>query len=439
MGRRTEYEGPVECRRLGWFVADVIARSGHTPDSLGESKYGPGRTLWYAYRNGKKDIPLPLLLQVIRDLAPAEQRRSLEEKGRRYAEQARTARLGEGLLAEPESVFPIIVEAVAEVIWGSQDSVFVRDTANAKRTGELRAEELAWDEVIPPNMSTRYTAGYVFDGRFVTDEDGTHFTRRHGKLNPWHQWVRAYRPGTRVLATVSKVTPNDVFVTLEQGGISRVTPPLSGELALGAQLHVTIQSVFPKERRINVHLSPSAHVAVPAMREESQDAWPKRGERIWATVAAQRVEQYVLLTLDGYPYLPGNAAAMLHRKRMSPAFLESFVTGGVRTGDRLFVQVELVAPDSKRPGRLRVHVSDTLHDATSLPHPPASSQSGGGIVVPAVVDLHATEHGAGVPGPAALVGDGDGIPPLAAGDGGQADAQGVPSPGDGHSGGARGR
>ncbi|MGW1354858.1 hypothetical protein ACWCQE_37190 [Streptomyces sp. NPDC002409] len=40
---------------------------------------------------------------------------------------------------------------------------------------------------------------------------------------------------------------------------------------------------------------------------------------------------------------------------------------------------------------------------------PCSGKADGGVVVPAVVDLHVAEHRAGAMGPAALVGDGDAV------------------------------
>ncbi|MFI7876062.1 hypothetical protein [Streptomyces salinarius] len=356
-------------------MGEVMVLAGQTPETLARGRYGPGRSLWYDYKNGSKDIPLALLQAIIRELAPPADRPRLLEQAALYSHQARSARAGEGVLsAQQKPAFPIVVEAVAEVIWGSAESVFVRDTANVKRTGELRVEHLAWDETIPEDISVRYPPGYTLDGQFVTDEDGTHFSRQHGQISPWHQWVRIYQPGAQFLATVSKITSKgDVFVVLEHGGVSRIAnTQVTADLAQGSQLQVTIRSILPKQRCINVTRSASRVAASPTA-ELPLEGCPESRDRMWATVVRPKPDKaFILLDLDGYPQLPGNSAAMLYHTAMSTPLKESLLTGQVSMGDRVFVEVLLVRPDLKRPGKVQVHVRE-------IPPPPGSGLPMGAI------------------------------------------------------------
>lgn len=362
VGRRTEYRGPEECRRLGWLVGEVMVLAGQTPESLAKGRYGPGRSLWYDYKNGTKDIPLALLQTIIRELAPPADRPALLQRAALYSQRARSSRAGQGVLssASQRPVFPIAVDAAAEVIWGSAESVFVRDTSNDKRTGELRKEHLAWDEVIPEDISVRYPPGSTVDGQFVTDANGTHFSRQHGQLSPWHQWVRIYQRGARFTGTVSRVTSRgDVFIVLEHGGVSRLPrSEVTRDLVQGTQVQVTIRSISAKYRRIDVTRSASQHVQ-SLMAEVSLDGCPQPHERMWATVVMVSPSKgFILLDLDGYPKLPGGSAAMLYHTAMSAPLKESLLSHQVNIRDRVFVEVLIVRPDLKRPGKVQVHVHE---------------------------------------------------------------------------------
>ncbi|MFB7421177.1 hypothetical protein ACFC1L_42180 [Streptomyces sp. NPDC056210] len=367
MTRNTEYRGPVECRELGRFVGQVMDQAGQTPTSLGTSIYGPGRSTWYAFKNGEQDISPTLLATIIREFAPRGDQHRLQEQAKHFLSEAKRARAGKGLPAAVQRpAFPIVVEAVAEVIWGSAESVFVRDTANPRRTGELLAEHLPWDRTIPADLSVRYPIGDTIAGHFVTDRNGTHFTERHGQLSPWHQWVRIYQRGATFRATVSRVTAKgDVFIDLQHGGTSRIVPSqVTGELVKGTQLEVTIRSILPKQRCINVTRSGWSAPAPTPTRASSVDlallaGCPQEGERMWATVTSPRPEKaFILLALEGYPQLPGNSLAILYHTAMSTPLKEALLGDQVRVGDRLFVEVLLARPDLKRSGKVQVHVRE---------------------------------------------------------------------------------
>lgn len=89
-------------------------------------------------------------------------------------------------------------------------------------------------------------------------------------------------------------------------------------------------------------------------------------DRMWATVVRPKPDKaFILLDLDGYPQLPGMSAAMLYHTAMSTPLKESLLTGQVSVGDRVFVEVLLVRPDLKRPGKVQVHVREIPPDPGS--------------------------------------------------------------------------
>ncbi|MGW0165968.1 hypothetical protein ACWDWT_12340 [Streptomyces sp. NPDC003343] len=259
------------------------------------------------------------------------------------------------------------VEAIAEVVWTTADHIFVRDVQNELRTGVMRRTDVDYLEKVPEDMSKRFRETSRIRGTFVTDENGTRFSQRHGKTNPWPSFEKAYQRGAIVQATVDQVNRGGYFVELEGGARSRLSPAAAeaAGLSRGAEVRVRVLSVDAARQRIDVALAdrtPSMGVSAFTAAGTGDTGWgavalPRRGERCEGTVTNSFLERgFVLVSLDGWSELPQRA--ILHFSRMTAALQEQFSRGGVREGDRLRVEVIFAGPSARNPERAEVRLQE---------------------------------------------------------------------------------
>ncbi|MFG2306696.1 hypothetical protein [Actinacidiphila glaucinigra] len=338
-------KGLRESQRLALFVGQVT--SGLSTLELARRFGRAKKTTWANYRNGSRDIPHDLLKELIRELCPTREHERLFGRAALLVRQAKNAQQGRGLAVEPESaeVGRTAVKALGNVIWATEKSVFVRDVNNDLRTGELRLGELSYTESIPSDMAKRYPVGRAIPGHFVTDEDGTRFTRRHGQTNPWPRWSELYRVGSTVIATVTLKQGTGAFVELESGGVSRLSN--THDLDIGSQLDVKITSFYAARQLIRV-----ARATTP--REAAQmflplSAYPQVEDRLWSTVIAPDAGKgvYLLVELNGYAHL--KRAAILHSSQMTEELKARTAAGTVAQGEQVYVEV-LKVHASQQPG-----------------------------------------------------------------------------------------
>ncbi|MFF1736536.1 hypothetical protein [Streptomyces sp. NPDC058247] len=348
-------DNPVECQNLALFVKRVTR--GHRFEHDIRHQFGIGKTLWSQYRNGSQDIELDLLNRLIRQLRPVDEQVDLLTQAKTLHRDAVDARAGRGLImsAPDPGPFPIVLEAAAEVVCGTSDSVFVRDTANERRTGEFRKSDLSWDMVVPPDMLDRFPVSKQVEGCFVTTEDGTHFTQRHGLMSPWPRYTRIYPVGTTCVATVRETNGTGVYLALAQGGRSRLHErDLSQDvLMVGAQVEVKITGVFPQQRKIEVA---RLH---PPQDDTDWSQFPRYGERVTGRIQYQHPQRrYMLLDLEEYPNMPLGTMALLHHSAMNPALKRSFESDQLSAGDRLFLKVTAIRLSVHRPGMINLNVTE---------------------------------------------------------------------------------
>ncbi|MFC8840069.1 hypothetical protein ACFT8Q_08070 [Streptomyces griseoincarnatus] len=343
-------KGLRESQRLALFVGQVT--SGLTTTELARRFGRVKKTTWANYRNGTRDIPHDLLRDLIRELCPSREHKRLLERASLLVMQARNAQQGRGLAVEPEpeQVRRTAVKAVAEVIWATEESVFVRDVNNALRTGELRPGDISYTESVPSSMAKRYPVGRQVPGHFVTDENGTRFSRRHGQTNPWPRWAEAYQVGTTVTATVFNRQGTGAFVQLEFGGVSRLSESL--DLTIGSQLDVTIISVHAAEQLIRIRRTPLGPVAGLPLED-----YPQVADRMWSTVIFPETNKgvYLLVELSGYAHL--RRAAILHSSAMTEELRARVVSGAVTRGEQVYVEVVGLRP-SKHAGVMDIQVRE---------------------------------------------------------------------------------
>ncbi|WP_328982800.1 tetratricopeptide repeat protein [Streptomyces mirabilis] len=153
-----------------------------------------------------------------------------------------------------------VVEAIAEAVRTESDRIYVQDVQDGTRTAFMQRTDMDYLTLLPDNMSHRFGVGDRIKGVFVTDANGTRFSQRHGKTDPWPTFKVAYRRGAVVPATVTGVNRNGVFVELEGGGKSRLPldeANLAG-LVAGSGLLVRVIKLDLTRQRIDVRLADSA-------------------------------------------------------------------------------------------------------------------------------------------------------------------------------------
>ncbi|WP_326770849.1 hypothetical protein OG978_45120 (plasmid) [Streptomyces sp. NBC_01591] len=324
-----------------------------TSHALAQRFGGGQKTTWANYRNGSKDIPLDLLRTAIKELQPVGDRGRLFKRAKELVQAARNAREGRGVALEPEpnSAYPAAVHALTQVIWVAEQSAFVRDTSNALRTGELRREDLSYEEPFPKDFPKRLAERGTLIGHFVTDENGTRFSQRYGQANPWPQRLLDYKPGRIVGATVVANALGGLHLQLESGGISYIEHgDGSADLTVGSQLQVSITGVHPREQRISVVRASPPRPPLP------WEAYPRMGEQLWATMAAINTEKgYALVRLDDYPDLQ---AGLLHRSDMTEHLERRLQLGEVSVAEKVLVEPATMRRSPRNPAHLEFRVRE---------------------------------------------------------------------------------
>ncbi|ACY97019.1 RNA binding S1 domain protein [Thermomonospora curvata DSM 43183] len=265
------------------------------------------------------------------------------------------------------------VEAIAEVVLTATDHIFVRDIQNELRTGVMRRTDMDYLETLPDDMSKRFRIGARLNGVFVTDENGTRFSQRHGKTNPWPALEAKYRRGTLVRAEVVQINRGGYFVALQDGGKSRIPTHMAEAAGLeqGSEVLVRVLRVDPVRQRIDVVLADHAPTAdrrpgqapvsgTPGARPGP--VLPRQGERCTGTVTRPfRERGFVLVTLDGWTEL--GQPAILHIFQMTPRTRERFSAGELDKGDRLHVEVVSAAPSARDPERAEIRLREVPAEA----------------------------------------------------------------------------
>lgn len=275
------------------------------------------------------------------------------------------------------------VEAIAEVVWTAADHIYVRDVQNELRTGVMRRTDMDYLEALPDDMTKRFREHGRVRGVFVTDENGTRFSQRHGKTNPWPSFEMAYRRGALARAKVVQINRGGCFVELEEGGKSRLSMAAAEAVGLdrGSEVRVRVLSVDPVRQRIEVTLADRTPTAGEASRmalapndaeRRTAVALPRSGEQYQGTVTSSVCERgFALVALDGWTEM--GQPAILHVSRMTAQLRERFEAGAVAKGDRLRVEVLSAALSPRDPERVEVRLrevpANTWTAAGTAPEP----------------------------------------------------------------------
>ncbi|GAA2285932.1 hypothetical protein GCM10010415_65250 [Streptomyces atrovirens] len=261
------------------------------------------------------------------------------------------------------------VEAIAEVVWTAADHIYVRDVQNELRTGVMRRSDMDYLEALPDDMTKRFREHGRVRGVFVTDENGTRFSQRHGKTNPWPSFEMSYRRGALVRAKVVQINRGGCFVELQEGGKSRLSMAAAEAAGLdrGSEVRVRVLSVDPVRQRIEVTLAdhrrdvPDGAPLNDAERKPAV-ALPRSGEQYQGTVTSSVCERgFMLVALDGWSKM--GQSAILHISRMTAQLRERFEAGAVAKGDRLRVEVLSAALSPRDPERAEVRLREVPADA----------------------------------------------------------------------------
>ncbi|MFE9890634.1 hypothetical protein [Streptomyces scopuliridis] len=259
------------------------------------------------------------------------------------------------------------VEAIAEVVWTAADHIYVRDIQNELRTGVMRRTDMDYLEALPDDMTKRFREHGRVRGVFVTDENGTRFSQRHGKTNPWPSFEMAYLRGALVRAKVVQINRGGCFVELEEGGKSRLSMAAAEAAGLdrGSEVRVRVLSVDPVRQRIEVTLADrtptvggvSRMALTPDAERQSAVALPRSGEQYQGTVTSSVCERgFALVALDGWSEM--GQSAILHVSRMTAQLRKRFEAGAVAKGDRLRVEVLSAALSPRDPERGEVRLRE---------------------------------------------------------------------------------
>ncbi|WP_405811294.1 hypothetical protein OG524_19445 [Streptomyces sp. NBC_01520] len=280
------------------------------------------------------------------------------------------------------------VEAIAEVVWTAADHIYVRDVQNELRTGVMRRTDMDYLETLPDDMAKRFREHSRVRGIFVTDENGTRFSQRHGKTNPWPSFEMAYQRGALVRAKVTQINRGGCFVELEDGGKSRLSTAAAEAAGLdhGSEVRVRVHRVDPAGQRIEVTLADRVPTAGGLPRTALAPAnagrhlpllLPRPGDQCEGTVTKPVNERgFVLVDLDGWSDI--GQPAFLHISRMTSELRERFNAGAVAKGDRLRVEVVSAGPSPRDPERVEVRLREvsthawTAAAAAPEPGTPAS-------------------------------------------------------------------
>ncbi|MGW3113748.1 hypothetical protein [Streptomyces sp. NPDC001091] len=261
------------------------------------------------------------------------------------------------------------VEAIAEVVWTAVDHIYVRDVQNELRTGVMRRNDIDYLDTLPDDMARRFREGTRIRGTFVTDENGTRFSQRHGVANPWPAFERDYPRGALVQASVSQVNRGGYFVELENGGRSRLSTVAAQAAGLdrGSEVRVRVLGVDPVRQRIDVGLADRpatpgvvpfpAPGAEPTAVDRAVTPLPHPGERYDGTVANVFPDRgFVLVELDGWSEL--GQPAFLHVSRMTRELRDRCTSAAIVPGERLSVEVLSAGPSPRHPDRYEVRLRE---------------------------------------------------------------------------------
>ncbi|MFI9050066.1 hypothetical protein [Streptomyces sp. NPDC053427] len=331
--------------RAGIVVVDLSVPSTSVAMELGWAMCLHKRMVVLAYegadvptnvRGQLRPIPYTQDMQRIRKLKEDLKERIRTELRRTDPEMDLKARTGSGAF-----------EATTTVEIACRDHVFVRDINDARRSAELRREDLGYDEMLPEDMATHkdYCQGSTVTGCFVTDDEGrVKFTRRHRQSDPWPRRVSAYLPRQIQSARVTNIGPSGAFIRLSAEGGKSFIPPYQARaagLAEGDEIQVRITKVDPQQRRIDVALAeaPKANLTEPPEGE-----YPKVGERFVGTLFDVNLGGgFVKVRLGGYRRL-----GLLHFTNMSDELWQAMRAGSVTKGSEVHVVVSKVVPSRGR-------------------------------------------------------------------------------------------